>query len=407
MLSRTFLTVAMAMFTATMGIGMVTPILPVYAEAQGASGAEIGLAFSAFAITQLFISPFSGRIADRYGRKQFLVLGLSTYIVTALGWWATDAVLWTIAFRAFSGIGSAFIFSLSAAYIGDLAPDGHEGRYMGAYGVFDFVGFGTGPIVAGVIRDQFSIDAVFLSMAALFTASTMLAFLLLPQSRSARVGASGVPALVPWREILLHPYVQALYIVRTSLAFAMGASFTFVALFLENELAATATMVGAVLAAQQVTSGLMQPVSGLFADRVSRRVLVLLGSGLVGLGYLTPAFVDSYWVILLGFMFGVGVGSSVVNVAAQAVTVDIGRGLGMATVMSVTSTAFGSGVLLGSMLTGVVNDAVGTRAVFVTAAIVIVLGAFAFIARTAGRPIERREADRVDRAQEHAEAASG
>ena len=168
----------------------------------------------------------------------------------------------------------------------------------------------------------------------------------------------------------------------------MGASFTFVALFLENELDATATMVGAVLAAQQTTSGLMQPVSGLFADRVSRRVLVLLGSALVALGYLTPALVDNYWLILLGFMFGVGVGSSITNVAAQAVTVDIGRGLGMATVMSVTSTAFGSGVLLGSMLTGVVNDRISTRAVFVTAAIVIVLGAVTFVLRTIGRPIE-------------------
>lgn len=406
MFSRTFLTVAMAMFTATMGIGMVTPILPVYAEAQGASGAEIGLAFSSFAITQLFISPFSGRIADRYGRKQFLVFGLATYIVTALGWWGTDAVFWTIAFRAFSGIGSAFIFSLSSAYIGDLAPDGHEGRYMGVFGVFDFVGFGAGPLVAGVIRDQFDIDAVFLSMAVLFTASTLLAFLFLPQSRAVRAGTDGVPQLVPWRRILSHPYVQALYIIRTSLAFAMGASFTFVALFLENELAATATMVGGVLAAQQVTSGLMQPVSGLFADRVSRRTLVLFGSGLVALGYLTPAFVDSYWVILLGFMFGVGIGSSISNVAAQAVTVDIGRGLGMATVMSVTSTAFGSGVLLGSMLTGVVNDQIGTRAVFVTAAIVVVLGAIAFVLRTAGRPIESSEGD-AGSAREPAEAASG
>ena len=44
MLSRPFLTLALAMFTAMMGIGMVTPILPVYAKAQGASGPEIGLA---------------------------------------------------------------------------------------------------------------------------------------------------------------------------------------------------------------------------------------------------------------------------------------------------------------------------------------------------------------------------
>ena len=51
--------------------------------------------------------------------------------MTALGWYYTDTVFWTIAFRAFSGIGSALIFSLSQAYVGDLAPEGFEGRYMG------------------------------------------------------------------------------------------------------------------------------------------------------------------------------------------------------------------------------------------------------------------------------------
>lgn len=387
MFTRPFLTVAMAMFMATMGIGMVTPILPVYAESQGASGPEIGLAFSSFAFVQLVISPFSGRLADRYGRKYFLAGGLASYIITALGWYYTDSVLMTIFFRAFSGIGSAFIFSMSTAYIGDLAPSGHEGRYMGVFGLFDFVGFGTGPLFAGVIRDQWDIDAVFPSMAVLFAASSLTATLLLPQSKVIRAGEDGAPALVPWSRIVSHPYVQALFLVRVTLAFAMGASFTFVALFLENELAATATMVGVVIAAQQTTSGLMQPVSGLLADRLNRRLLVLLGAAFVAAGYLTPAFFDSYWLIVAGFMFGVGVGSSISNVAAQAVTVEIGRELGMATVMAIQSMAFGSGVLLGSMLTGVVNDAIGVRAVFIVGAIVILGGAFAFVARTAGRPM--------------------
>lgn len=66
-LSRPFLTLALAMFTAMMGISMVTPILPVYAKAQGASGPEIGRAFSSFAIVQLFISPSSGRLRTAMG----------------------------------------------------------------------------------------------------------------------------------------------------------------------------------------------------------------------------------------------------------------------------------------------------------------------------------------------------
>lgn len=389
MLSRPFLTLAFAMFTAMMGIGMVTPILPVYAEAQGASGAEIGLAFSSFAIVQLFISPFSGRIADRYGRKLFIVAGLASYVVTALGWYYTDTVFWTIAFRAFSGIGSALIFSLSQAYVGDLAPEGFEGRYMGAFGIFIASGFGVGPLLAGIIRDQYDIDTVFISMAVMFAAASTAVAVLLPRSKRVRSGDVDAPPAVPWSTILRHPYVQGLYLVGTSLAFAMGASFTFIAIYLEGEFGATATMVGVVLAVQQVTNGAMQPLSGMLADRFNRRMLIMGGAVLVAAGYLTPAIVDEYWLVLVGFMLGVGIGSSIAQVSTQALQVEIGRGLGMATVMSLQATSFGSGVLMGSMLTGIVNDAVGTSWVFVVATLVILGGALAFIVRTAGRPITR------------------
>ncbi len=154
MLSRPFIVLAVATFAASMGIGMVAPILPVYAEALGASGPLVALTFAAFAITQIFISPFAGRIADRYGRKPFIVAGASTYIVASLGWLFVEDIYAVIAFRALTGVGSALIFSLASAYIGDLTPAGEEGRWMGTFGVFDFLGFGVGPIVSGVVRDQ-------------------------------------------------------------------------------------------------------------------------------------------------------------------------------------------------------------------------------------------------------------
>jgi predicted MFS family arabinose efflux permease len=256
-----------------------------------------------------------------------------------------------------------------------------------------------------VVRDQTDIETVFLSMAVMFAAATVIVFVALPRSKRISHGEEGAPAQVPWSTILRHPYVQGLYLVGTSLAFAMGASFTFVAIFLENELAATGTMVGAVLAVQQVTAGAMQPVSGMLADRFNRRLLIAAGAALVAVGYLVPSMVDSYWVILAAFMVGVGVGSSVAQVSTQALQVDIGRGLGMATVMSLQSTSFGSGILLGATLTGFVNDAIGTRAVFVAASIAIAVGAVAFLVRTAGGRPTRFEEGEAPRTV--AEAASG
>jgi len=391
-LSRPFLVLALAMFSATLGIGMVTPILPVYARSLGASGTAVGLTFSSFALTQVFISPFSGRLADRYGRKPFLVGGLATYVVAALGWGLTSDVGSAIFFRAVTGVGSAFIFAMSHAYIGDLAPRGREGRYMGTFGIFDFLGFGAGPIVAGVIRDLTDLKTTFFAMGLLFVFSTgIVALLLPPRARPASGGAGegerAVP-FAPWRWILLNPYVQSLFTVRASLAFSMGASFSFIAVYLEEDLLATATMVGLLLAAQQITGGLLQPAIGAIADRAGRRQLVAIGVLMVAAGYSTIWATDRYTVILAGFVIGVGIGGALVNVSAAALQVDLGRRLGMATVMSMQSMAFATGVLLGSLGGGFIVELTDVATVFLVAGGALIAGAIFFLLRTAGRPAQ-------------------
>src|SRR5690606_16688716 len=151
-----------------------------------------------------------------------------------------------------------------------------------------FAGMGLGPLVAGVIRDQTDIDTVFLSMALLFAVSSVAVWLLLPrQARRADGGETVLVPPAPWGRILRDRVVQALFTVRTAFSFSMGASFSFVAIYLEEDLLATATMVGVLLAGQQLTGGLLQAPAGVLADRMSRRQLVAIGSILVAVGYLS------------------------------------------------------------------------------------------------------------------------
>jgi len=120
MRSRPFVVLFGAVLVASMGISMVSPILPVYAEDLGATGIWIGLTFSVFAVSQTLISPFAGRWSDRYGRKPFIILGLLCYLIAAFGYLTADSFLQVLAFRAFSGCGTSLIFAVGQAYIGDI-----------------------------------------------------------------------------------------------------------------------------------------------------------------------------------------------------------------------------------------------------------------------------------------------
>ena len=58
---------------------VVSPVLPQYAEQLGASYMEIGLFFSAYSLTWTFLQLYTGYLSDRYGRRRFVMLGLSIY----------------------------------------------------------------------------------------------------------------------------------------------------------------------------------------------------------------------------------------------------------------------------------------------------------------------------------------
>ena len=391
MLSRGFLVVGLSMMMATLGLGAASPIIPIFVGEMGGDDIARGIAYPAFTVTQLAISPFVGRLADRYGRKWFLAFGLFTYVITAMGWFYSDSVLEIIFFRAFSGIGSALIFPMSQSYIGALAPKGREGRYMGTFNLFDFVGFGLGPLLAGILRDYTSIDLIFLSMAFLFALATLLVVILLPtrpqNKRTDNPSRPSVPSerehIRPsWSQIIKNPLVQAIVSLRVSVSVAIGVSFTFIPVLLEEDLGTSSTAVGLLIGGQQFMGGAVQPIMGMFADKYSKHIIALIGSVLMASSYWIATFSDTYWILLISFVVGAGLGSAMSQVVAATNQVQIGRTLGLSTVASIQSMAFAIGILIGSAGGGVVAELVGRRFTFAFAGVIIIVGYLVYVARS-------------------------
>jgi len=181
---RPFIVVWIALFVSIAGIGMVSPLLPVFAEDMGASGIWLGLAFSGFAISQIPLMPFVGGLSDRFGRKAFLWCGLLIYALAAAGYFWSPGYQELVIFRVFSGIGSAMVIPTAFAYVGELAPRGGEGRYMGLFNIALIAGFGIGPVLGGSIHDSYGMDATFVGMGMLSLAGCAIVFLLLPKRSS-------------------------------------------------------------------------------------------------------------------------------------------------------------------------------------------------------------------------------
>ena len=373
MTSRPFVVLFCAVAVATMGISMVSPILPVYAEELGATGIWTGLTFSIFAVTQTIISPFAGRWSDRYGRKPFIILGLLLYFVAAFGYLTAETFVQVLAFRALSGCGTSLIFSVARAYIGDMVPSGTEGRWFGVFAVADIVGFGIGPIFSGALRDSFGFDSVFIGMAILMGSSAAIVAVLLPRhpaqdrlSRLAEPSWGFVQALHD-RLVLGLTVLMGL----TSLTF--GAVFSFLSIRLEH-LGAAGLAVGIAFASESFASAASQPLFGPLVDRHDRRVIVI--AGLVGsaAGLAALGAAGAYWLIVV-LMVVLGIGQAATMVAVAAMQVVAGRRAGMGTVIGLGSAGNGVGIVVGSVVGGALVEVFGLGAPFYFGAAAMLLGA--------------------------------
>lgn len=131
------------------GFGMVTPILPQYAERFGMSGAAIGMLFASFSLAQLVFAPVWGRLSDRVGRKPVIVISLFGTAVGSVLTGAAGTVWLLFLGRLLDGASGASV-SVAQAAVADVAGEGDRPRLMGMLGAAFGVGFVAGPALGAL-----------------------------------------------------------------------------------------------------------------------------------------------------------------------------------------------------------------------------------------------------------------
>lgn len=385
MFTRAFLVLWVALFVGTAGIGMVSPLLPIFAEELGATGIWLGLAFSGFAISQLAVTPVVGRLSDRFGRKPFLVAGMSIFCLAAVGYVFSANYQELVAARIFSGLGAALVFPIAFAYIGDLAPHQREGTYMGAFNVAQMLGFGSGPLVGGLLADAGGMDATFMAMVVSTGVASALILGLLPPS-TRRKQQLRIDRAAP-STFIGNSTLMAALAYNMAWALGLGALFAFFAVFMRSEIHASGAQIGLVLSARMLLSGFLQPLAGRAADRYHRPSLVAISLSIVALITFFIASAEGFFVILALFLL-MGLFDSVAFPAASAMAVEVGRSVGMGTVMGILQMALSLGMIGGSVVGGSIMDGFGIRAVFYYTAATTGAGALAVasLGWRAGRP---------------------
>ncbi|MBM4444682.1 MAG: MFS transporter [Chloroflexi bacterium] len=375
--NRPFIVVWLALLISMAGIGMVSPLLPKFAEDMGATGIWIALIFSGFALTEVPLMPFVGRLSDRFGRKPFLFLGLLIYAVAAIGYYWAPGYREIFLFRLVSGVGAAMVVPTSYAYVGDLAPRGQEGRYMGVFNIALVIGFGSGPTLGGLVHDAFGLSATFISMAILSGAGFLMVLLFLPTDRPCAVPRPSGQSKGLLPAILKDNTIRAIAVFQIVEGLTYGAVFTFLPIFMTNVRGTTLAQVGLVLSARQMFNGLLAFPSGWLADRLNRVLLVTAGLSILAVGILLTPVVGGFAALFCLFIV-VGIAESVALPAGNALSVERGRARGMGSVMGVFIMANSVAIVAGSTGGALIDSSLGISWVFYSAAGACLAGVLVF-----------------------------
>jgi MFS family permease len=344
-----------------LGNGIVVPFLPLYAQQFGSTGLGVGFLFGAHSAARTFLLPLIGKASDRYGRKIFLLGGLLFYALSSVAFLLANSTMTLILIMAFQGIATAMVQPVAMAYVGDLTPPGKEGTYSGYVNTAFLGGVAGGPVLGGVIKDLFNIQASFLSMGVLSLLSLFLLLLFLPEIRDHK--AARHMTAPPMRDLLSCRPIVGVAWFRLGYAFANAIIWVFVPLLAVQLLPLKTAQVGLLISLNVLVSAVLQAPCGRLADRMNKATLIGLG-GVVSAVALGTFPLSSSFLHLLLLNLLTGAASGLAYPAHVALAMEHARGPGMGTVMSFLLTVHSLGMMVGPVLFGVIADQVGLSSVF-------------------------------------------
>jgi len=380
MIKKVFPILAISIFSATLGIGIVVPLLPLYADKMGASGPQLGMIFAGYAIVNSIATPFIGRLSDSKGRKPFLCSGLLFYALLSLGYiWAAD-VSQLILIRFIQGVAGAMVMPIALAYVGDISPVNEEGKWMGYANAAFFSGFGFGPLLGGVLTDYFGMNVSFYA----FSGFCLLAFLtavpFLPETKEKSIA---IRTRLSFKEMSRSPMIRGLFILRLGQDLGRGGLMTFLPIFAATYAGLSTTLVGILVAINMLFATALMAPAGRITDRFNRKTMVVLGSVVLAISLALIPLARSFWLLVL-VAVPQAIGAAISMTAANALTVVEGREFGMGSTMSLMVMAMSIGSAIGPIASGAIADSLNIDSVFFFGAVVGIITACLFAAK-AGR----------------------
>jgi MFS family permease len=366
LVTRPFALAVLAMLGVALSIGMLLPVLPLYAKNElGTGNVGVGLAVAASSPTALLFQPIAGRIGDRRGRRILVLVGPLLVAASVAAYSFADTLGTLVLLRLVTGIGEGMTFVGAATVVTDLAPEHRRGEAISLYSLGVWGGLAMGPVVGEAVLHQGGYDAVWLTAAASALVAVLAAFAM-TETRPVEAGLA-----LPSR--LVHPAAIGPGLVLIASAFGFAGFNAFVALYARELGLGGAGWVFFVYSAIVVGIRIFgrRIPDRMGAKQAAGTALALLAAGLLTIGL---------WNDPVGLYLGTAifaVGTALTFPALLTLAVDRADATERSSVIGTFTACVDLGFALGALTLGGVAAVAGYESVFVASALCALAGAFA------------------------------
>jgi MFS transporter, DHA1 family, multidrug resistance protein len=376
------------------GFTLVMPFLPLFirelgVEEVGRIALWTGLSLGVTPALNAVVSPFWGRLADRFGRKMMIGRSLTSCVLVMAAMAFVTRAWHVLALRAVLGLLTGY-GGLSLTMAAESAPPEQMPKAIGTVQTAQRLGPAVGPVIGGVLAGVVGLRRAFLVTAGFYVVGLLIVMMLYDETAThARPAASpSERGRVTFRNVLAFENFILLTLVIFAVQFVDRSFGPILPLYLEQlgvrhdrvPLAA-----GVVFSIAAFTGAAGHHLCGRLLARHSERTVMSTGAAAAAAGSVVMAIASNVWLMSAATaMFGVGIGvamTSAYSAAARVIPAGAhGSGFGVLTSASLT------GLAVSPVVAGLLGDPDIMRYVFVLDAALMTALAFSIHRSMAALP---------------------
>jgi len=361
-----------------MGVSSIAPALPAIVHDLGISNLDVAWLITAFSLPGMVAAPFTGILADRFGRKRIVVPAIFLFAIAGTACAFTRDFNILIICRVFQGMSAAVMGSINVTIIGDLYSGRRRAEAMGLNASALSIGAAGYPLVGGALAALAWYYPFYLSLLAVPVGFVVLTALRNPEPDSREDFRSYLRGTWGY---LKNKKVVAVYIAGIlTFIIIFGAFLTYFAIYLDEAFDASGFIIGIFLSASSIAAAVVASQLGRITKRFSEATLIKASFAIYGLSLVLIPLMPGLWLLLIPMLLaGIAQGvnlPSILSMAAGLSPIEY-----RAAFMSINSSMIRLGQTMGPPLVGLLYVYKGAdTAFYITAGVAFVAAAIGLLA---------------------------